>query len=102
MIAKQTTADRVTHTSAEENLVRLRRRQDRYLPKMMRLCAAAHPYYGPLMKKLGLTPDDFRTVEDLRKLPPLPKKDYANDPEAFRLDLDGVPGLSSEETTWRT
>ena len=99
MIAKQTTADRVTHTSAEENLVRLRRRQDRYLPKMMRLCAAAHPYYGPLMKKLGLTPDDFRTVEDLRKLPPLPKKEYANDPEAFRLDLEGVPGLSPEETT---
>ena len=99
MIAKQTTADRVTHTSAEENLVRLRRRQDRYLPKMMRLCTAAHPYYGPLMKKLGLTPDDFRTVEDLRKLPPLPKKEYANDPEAFRLDLEGVPGLSPEETT---
>ena len=99
MISEQATADRGTHTSAEENVARLRRRQDRFLPKMMRLCAAAHPYYAPLMKKLGLTPDDFRTVEDLRKLPPLPKKEYANDPEAFRLDLEGVPGLSPEETT---
>ena len=99
MIAKHATDERRTRTSAGENLARLRRRQDRYLPKMMRLCAAGHPYYGPLMTKLGLTPDDFRTVEDLRKLPPLPKKEYANDPEAFRLDLEGVPDLSPEETT---
>ncbi len=85
--------------SPEENLARLRRRQNRYLPKMMRLCAAAHPYYAPLMERLGLADDDFRTVEDLRKLPPLPKKEYARDPEAFRMDLKDVPDLTPEETT---
>ena len=99
MNSKQATDDRTALTSSEENLARLRRQQDLYLPKMMRLCAAAHPYYRPLMKKLGLTADDFTSVEDLRKLPPLPKKEYGNDPEAFRLDLDGVPGVTPEETT---
>ena len=99
MSTRQATNDRKSPPTAEENLARLREQQDRYVPKMMRLCAAGHPYYGPLMKKLGLTPDDFRTVEDLRKLPPLPKREFANDPEAFKLDLGGVSGLAPEETT---
>ena len=99
MSTRRATHDRKTPPTAEENLARLREKQDRYLPKMMRLCAAGHPYYGPLMKKLGLTPDDFRTVEDLTKLPPSPKKEYANAPDLFKLDLDGVPGVAPEETT---
>ena len=99
MNSKQATDGHKTPPSSEENLAGLRRQQDRYLPEMMRLCATAHPYYGPLMKKLGLTADDFKSVEDLRKLPPLPKKEYADDPEAFRLALDGVPDLTPEETT---
>ena len=99
MSARQASNDRKTHPAAEKNLARLRTQQNRYVSKMMRLCAVGHPYYGLSMKKLGFTPDDFRTVEDLRKLPPLPKKVYANDPEAFKLDLSGVPGLAPEETT---
>ena len=91
--------DRKTPPTAEENFARLREQQNRYLPNIVRLCAAGHPYYGPLMKQLGLAPDDFRTVEDLRKLPPLHKKDYADDPESFRLDLGGLAGLAPEETT---
>ena len=66
---------------------------------MMRLCATAHPYYRRVFEERGLTPDDFHVVEDLRRLPVLPKQDYAGDPEAFRLQLDGVPGLTREETT---
>ena len=96
---RQATDDRKSPPSAEENIARLRERQNGYVPKMMRLCAEGHPYYGPLMRKLGLTPNDFRTVEDIRKLPPLPKKEYAADPEAFKLDLEDVPDLAPEETT---
>ena len=99
MSTRQAANERKTLPTAEENLARLRDRQNRYVPNMMRLCATGHPYYRPLMKELGLTADDFRTVEDLRKLPPLPKMGYASDPEAFKLDLDGVSGLAPEETT---
>ncbi len=85
--------------SSKQNIDSLRERQNRYVPKMIQLCFDAHPYYGPLLRKLGLTPSDFRTVYDLRKIPPLPKAEYAADPEAFRLNLDNVTGLSPEETT---
>ncbi len=85
--------------SREENLTRLRSRQNGYLPKMIQLCAVAHPYYKRLFKELRLTPGDFKTVEDLQKLPLLPKQEFIQDPESFRLRLDGIPGLSTEETT---
>ena len=65
----------------------------------MELCAAAHPYYSRVMAEQGLSPADFSTVDDLHKLQPLPKQRFIDDPEAFRLKLDDVPGLSTEEKT---
>lgn len=73
--------------------------QNQYVSKMIRLCYDAHPYYGHLFRKLGLTPDDFETVSDLKKIPPLSKAEYVSDPEAFKLKLDNMPGLTLEETT---
>ena len=84
-------------SSVEENIARLRSAQDRYLPRMMRLCASAHTYYRRVFRERGLSPDDFQSVEDLRKLPLLRKAEYARDPESFRLDLEGFRELPTEE-----
>ena len=66
---------------------------------MVRMCAAAHPYYRRQFDELGLTAADFQTVDDLQKLGILHKDTYTADPESFRLDLDLLPGLSLEEST---
>ncbi len=73
--------------------------RDRRLQNTVRMCAAAHPYYRQQFDELGLTAPDFQTVDDLRKLGILHKQTYTADPEAFRLDLDMLPGLSLEEST---
>ena len=41
----------------------------------------------------------FRTVDDIRKLPPMTKQDYMRDPESFRLDPSRAPDLTLEERT---
>ena len=74
------------------------RSQDLRLQNMIRLCAAAHPYYRRLFDELRLTAADFRTVDDLQKLGILHKETYTADPESFRLNLDEIDGLSLEET----
>lgn len=84
-------------SSVEGNVARLRSAQDRYLPRMIELCASAHPHYSRLFRERGLSPDDFRSVEDLRKLPLLLKAEYVQDPESFRLDLKGFRELPTEE-----
>ena len=82
--------------TTEDPQVRIK---DRRLQNMVRMCAAAHPYYRRQFDELGLTASDFRTVDDLQKLGILHKDTYTADPESFRLDLDLLPGLSLEERT---
>jgi phenylacetate-CoA ligase len=41
------------------------------------------PYYRETMRNLGLTPDDFRCVADLARLPLLEREDLQRDPECF-------------------
>ncbi|MDP6824009.1 MAG: AMP-binding protein [Dehalococcoidia bacterium] len=77
----------------------LRQIQNRLLADMVRLCSIAHPHYRDLFGRLGLEPGDIETVEDLRKLPLLHKTEFVQDPESFRLALDGMEGLGVEETT---
>ena len=77
----------------------LRDQQNRYLARMAPLWAQAHPYARQVFCEHGLTPDDFRTVADIRKLPPMTKQDYIRDPERFRLDPSQATGLSLEERT---
>ncbi len=66
---------------------------------MIRLCTAAHPYYKRLFEDLGVAATDFRSVDDLKQLGVLHKDTYTADPESFRLNLDGIDGLSLEEST---
>lgn len=58
-----------TCTSAE-----LERYHNRHLTKMIHYCYTRVPYYTDLLRQMRLTPDDFRTINDLQKLPFLDKK----------------------------
>ncbi|MYB76907.1 MAG: phenylacetate--CoA ligase family protein [Chloroflexi bacterium] len=78
---------------------RLRERQNAYLARMALLWAQAHPYARRVFAERGLTPEDFRTVDDIPKLPPMTKQDYIRDPEVFRLDASQASGLILEERT---
>ena len=85
--------------AASEYVRRLRERQNAYLARMAPLWAQAHPYARQVFCERGLTPEDIRTVDDIRKLPPMTKQDYISDPERFRLDPSQASGLSLEERT---
>jgi phenylacetate-CoA ligase len=62
------------------------------------------PYYRTVMDQLGLGPADFRTADDLAKLPILTGQDVAQAPErfvarnqngrSFRIDSSGTSGKS--------
>ena len=78
---------------------RLQERQNAYLARMAPLWERAHPYARRVLRERGLTAADFRTVDDIAKLPPMTKQDYVREPERFRLDASRVPGLSLEERT---
>ncbi|HUR07930.1 MAG TPA: hypothetical protein VM347_35680, partial [Nonomuraea sp.] len=41
------------------------------------------PYYRELLPRLGLSPDDFRTADDLARLPILEREDIQANPRAF-------------------
>src|SRR5579863_3776358 len=41
------------------------------------------PYYQSLFQKLGATPDDFRELSDLARLPVLEKQQLRENPEQF-------------------
>lgn len=54
--------------------------------KMCRLITTAYnnvPYYKAIMNERGLSPDDFWSLTDLRKLPVLTKDTIRESPEAF-------------------
>ena len=60
--------------------------QDARFRHQIALCAKAHPYYQEVFSRLHLTPDDFKTLDDLHKLPVTTKQDYMKNPQAFRLN----------------
>lgn len=60
------------------------------------------PYYHQLFKTSGLTADDFRNFEDLKKLPILEKSIIRENPESLldeRLDRKNLISLSTSGTT---
>ena len=59
--------------------------QDQRFRHQIDLCFKAHPYYQEVFASLHLKPDDFQTLADIHKLPPITKQDYMKDPQAFRL-----------------
>jgi phenylacetate-CoA ligase len=76
--------------------------QARRLRRIMRHAYRNVPYYKETLDRLGLKPEDFKTANDLARLPVLERQDLQNDPERFiahgvRLDRSLV--LSSSGST---
>jgi len=61
----------------------IRRLQQRRLRRMIPHAYGTVPYYRETMDRLGLSPGDFRTVEDLARLPIIEFEQYQADPERF-------------------
>ena len=61
------------------------------LGKMLSLCARGHPYYRKRWADAGIDIASIRTLDDLERLPLTPKQDLMADPEAFRLQVPGLP-----------
>lgn len=93
------TQNRTVEADAGAYVRQLREHQNAYLARMAPLWAQAHPYARQVLRERGLTPDDFGTVDDIPKLPPMTKQDYNSNPELFRLDSGRTSGLSLEEKT---
>lgn len=70
----------------ERSKEEIRAIQDQHFRHQIVLCFKAHPYYQELFTHLHLTPDDFKTLDDLHKLPVTTKQDYMKNPQAFRLN----------------
>lgn len=64
----------------------IRERQNQRFRHQIALCFKAHPYYQEVFTRLHLTPNDFKTLDDLPKLPITTKQDYMKNPQAFRLN----------------
>lgn len=79
--------------------VRLREVQEERFQRQMDLVCQAHPYYREVLKKEGLTRSDFRSLDDLPKLPLTDKQLYIERPDDFLLRLNGIEGISREERT---
>ncbi|MGA2139355.1 MAG: hypothetical protein ABSH14_10880, partial [Verrucomicrobiia bacterium] len=78
--------------------------QLRRLRELLREAAANVPYYQSLFQKLGATPDDFRELSDLARLPVLEKQQVRDNPDQFlnrrcdrsRLIEDHTSGSTGE------
>lgn len=83
---------------------RIARDRDRNLRRMVAYAYRHVPYYGETFRRLGLTPDDIRTFDDLRKLPLISVEDLQRHPEAFRsteFRLEELLALASSGSTGR-
>ena len=71
--------------ASREEIVRL---QNERLVRQVRHVWDAVPYFRQKMEEKGLTPDDVQSIDDLRKLPFLSKKDLR---DTYPYGLLGVP-----------
>jgi phenylacetate-CoA ligase len=62
----------------------LRRIRDRRVRAIVVHAQRTVPHYRETMRRLGLTPADFNSADDLARLPLLSKGEIAADPERFR------------------
>jgi phenylacetate-coenzyme A ligase PaaK-like adenylate-forming protein len=77
----------------------LRPAQEERFMRQMDLVFKAHPYYSETFKKAGLTRRDIKGLDDLHKIPLTHKEDYIARPDDFRLNIDSLPGATTEERT---
>jgi phenylacetate-CoA ligase len=80
----------------------IRRAQTRRVQSAVAYAAAHVPYYRETMRRLVLEPGDFRSAEDLSRLPLIERADLQRDPEYFvseRWPPDTCIKLESGGTT---
>jgi phenylacetate-coenzyme A ligase PaaK-like adenylate-forming protein len=65
--------------------------QGERLREMLALCARGHPYYRRRWAERGIDPAAIGGVHDLERLPLTSKQDLMAEPEAFRLNVPGLP-----------
>jgi len=63
---------------------RLQARQDANVRRMVAYAYRWVPHYRETMSRLGLTPDDIRCADDLRRLPIIEIADLQNAPQRYR------------------
>jgi phenylacetate-CoA ligase len=73
--------------------------QESNFQRMLDLVFAAHPHYRQAWATAGIRREALGSLADLERLPLTRKETYLADPEAFRLRVEDVPGLSVEERT---
>lgn len=59
--------------------------------EMMDLVFEGHPYYKKILTANKLKRGDFKSLSDITKLPVTFKKDYMDEPDLFRLQVDHLP-----------
>lgn len=72
--------------------------QARRFAETMRRVAAGHAYYRRVLADRGLAAADFRSLDDLARLPLTRKEDYMREPDAFRLADASLP--EEMRTVW--
>ncbi len=81
---------------------RLRRIQDLRVRSIVRHAYRTVPHYRDVMVRLGLVPTDFRTAEDLQKLPITEGRELARHPERFLSSAVDPANCLSVDTTGTT
>ena len=81
----------------------LRARSEARLARVLRHASENVPFYQQTYRRLGLTPDQLRSIEDLRHLPIVNKDDHHKRPRSDFLALNlpshrQVPSLTSGST----
>lgn len=78
------------------------RAQARRVRAMVTHAWRAVPYYRDTLRRLGLTPADFRAAADLARLPVIERADLQRDPERFRSSAHASGGLVELKSSGRT
>jgi phenylacetate-CoA ligase len=81
------------------NINQLRPLQEERFQRQMDLVFGGHPYYRKVFGRAGLTRADFKSLDDLHRLPLTRKEDYIAQPHEFTLHLEQIEGTSREERT---
>jgi phenylacetate-CoA ligase len=84
------------------NLEQILRYQEENLQRLIKHAVTHVPYYRELFRKVGLSPEEIKTVSDLQKLPILEKSQVRDDPIKFVDERLNPKNLICDRTTGTT
>jgi phenylacetate-CoA ligase len=80
----------------------LYRHQNRRLKSIVAFAYETVPFYREIMKRGGLQPQDFKSAEDLEKLPLVSGEEFSSNPERFYSNAFDKSGVLSLDTSGST